>query len=221
LRVKGAVKMLEMAKGMTPEELAFNFTQKELYSMAQELNIKGRSKMDKTVLALNVEEQLNNMANEIQEQDEQIGYALINYHTGESIETLSLEEIKAQLEDLKAKETSSGFYFFLVVDTYLMADGGRYYCTMNELKKHEVKTAEEVAALIAVYEMAPAAAAEEVAIDLGAVGSAAIQLLKEIKEELVCTEEGAEAEVLDEAINCCLDQIKAFEEKTGFKLGGI
>lgn len=120
--------MLNLAKGMGPQELEFNFTKQELYSMAQELNIKGRSKMDKIVLALNIEEALNNIAAEIQEQE---------------------------------------------------------------------TAAEEVAA------------------------ADPMQLLAEIKEELISAPEGEGEEILNEAIDTVLSLIAEFEKKTGYKIGGI
>lgn len=44
---------------MSPEELSFNYTLKELKAIAADLKIQGRSKMDKIVLALNIEAQIN------------------------------------------------------------------------------------------------------------------------------------------------------------------
>jgi hypothetical protein len=55
LRKGGIVTLLKMMKNQTPEELNFNFTFSELKEVAKELNIKGRSKMDKITLALNIE----------------------------------------------------------------------------------------------------------------------------------------------------------------------
>jgi hypothetical protein len=47
--------MLNMMKGLTPEELNFGFTLSELKEAAKELNIKGRTKMNKIILCLNIE----------------------------------------------------------------------------------------------------------------------------------------------------------------------
>jgi hypothetical protein len=52
--------MITLMKGLTPEELAFSFSLQELKEVARNLKIKNRSKMNKIVLALNIEEELNN-----------------------------------------------------------------------------------------------------------------------------------------------------------------
>lgn len=50
--------MINLASGQTPEELNFNFTLVELKEIARELNIRGRSQMDKITLCLNIESKL-------------------------------------------------------------------------------------------------------------------------------------------------------------------
>jgi hypothetical protein len=47
--------MLDMMKGMTPEELNFNFSVNELKEVAKELKMKGYSRMNKITLCLNIE----------------------------------------------------------------------------------------------------------------------------------------------------------------------
>jgi hypothetical protein len=252
--------MLEMAKGMTPEELAFNFTKAELYSMAQELNIKGRSQMDKTVLALNVEEQLNEKKNF--NGIDPTGYAVQEKHLLKGTDFIEYDEffkIKYGLTELEAQGKMRKLNLAEYQDTDLLE---AFYCFTCGCEKDEaqgymqndvdcwndykrdweqfnpqeeiepIEVMENPSGYWGFSEIEPARQtnkeiaadlepAQEVAVDLEAVGSAAIQLLKELKEELVTTDMGADPQELDETINNCLDWIIKFERVNKLKLGGI
>jgi hypothetical protein len=254
--------MLGMAKGMTPQELEFNFTKAELYSLAQELNIKGRSQMDKTVLALNVEEQLNEQKNfngidptgySIQEKPLLKGTDFIDYDEYFKMK-YGLTELEAQgkmraLDLIEYRETDllEAFYCFtcgceqdeaqgyMQNDVDSWNDYKRDWEQFNPQEEIEpIEVMENPSGYLGFSEIQPAAKAEafeelppanepaeEVAVDPEEVGAAAWQLLKELKEELLSTEEGEDPEPLNDSINCCLELLANFESKNNVKLGGI
>jgi len=57
-------KMVNMAIGLSPEELNFLFTLSDLKEMAKELKIQNCSKMNKIVLCLNIESALESGVNQ-------------------------------------------------------------------------------------------------------------------------------------------------------------
>jgi hypothetical protein len=50
--------MIEEMKGMTPEELNFNYGRIELMKVAKELKIKNRTKVNKIILCMLIEDKL-------------------------------------------------------------------------------------------------------------------------------------------------------------------